>query len=559
MQTNFISMRRWAVFRLPLLLATIAGGTEAAEWKPGIGMTQAVGRVMGSVRRIGDNTSFGYDDGICIMAAFLRPGANIDFTRPLVGGQEYVILGGGDFDVEDLDIEIFDPYGRPLTRDVLNDPAPIVRFFAPATGIYTLRQKLFKARTGSFCVVAVLRAGGFDVPVSNLLVATTNLIDFCTRVNQNRGGGVVFHDAENQWAIFGSVLRPNEATTITRLALGQGRRVIVAAGDNNAADIDLFVLDQAGNTVVKDDESDATPIADIQVHGVNSAGLRLHNVQSRGPALVLSAFLQARPGWVPGRSMRESMIALLAPAAQIIKTTQFGFAETAYLGAFLRPGGFSFLTTTLNAGQSYAFLGAGNDPARDVDIIIEDESGKIVAQDIKDDAIAVVNFAPIRTQRYTLKLKLHAASAPCFCGMVQLRQQGWTVPLQNLDVAMDRMLAHCENIASQRPAKFLDVPGEWAVIGTIVNPGQSSTFSDIRLGSGRRAMTSGGDTVSRDIDLEVYQDGTSPKVVLDKDEAKDAAPLVKCTADPSKRYGVVIKNPESQGGSMIMTALLDVD
>jgi hypothetical protein len=72
-------------------------------------------------------------------------------------------------------------------------------------------------------------------------------------------------------------------------------------------------------------------------------------------------------------------------------------------------------------------------------------------------------------------------------------------------------------------------------------------------------MTSGGDTVTRDIDLEVYEDGTSPKVVLGKDEAKDAAPLVGCEADPSKRYGLVIKNVESQGGTMIMTALLDVD
>ncbi|HKI19611.1 MAG TPA: hypothetical protein VKA15_17120 [Isosphaeraceae bacterium] len=522
-------------------------------------MTQAVGRVMGSARAISDRTVFGYAEGTSIMAAFLRPGADIAFTRPLYRGQEYVILGGGDQDVQDLDVEISDPDGRVIARDTRDDAAPIVRFVAPRDGSYTIRQRLCEARSSSFCVVAVLRARGFDVPVSNLTNATVNLMELCSRVSQNRGGRVVFQDADNQWAIFGAVLQNGEERTITNLALGQGRRVLVAAGDNNARDIDLFVLDRNGDIAARDTAEDATPIADVTVSGNSLAGVRFQNVNSQGPALVLAAILRVAGGWGPGQFMRESMIKLLAPALQIIGATRFGFSQPAYLGACLQPGRFSFLTTTLTRGRTYAFLGAGNHTAQDLDIIIEDASGKVVAQDVDDNATPRVQFTPSRTGRYTLKLKLHDAIAPSFCGMVLLRQNGWTVPARNLDIAMDNMLAHCQNVATRRAAKFLDLPGEWAVVGTIIEPGKSSTFTDIRLGSGRRAITSGGDSVTRDIGLEVFEDGATPRLVLDTDQGEDAAPVVQCTASSFKRYGLEIKNPRFEGGTMIMTALLDVD
>jgi hypothetical protein len=105
--------------------------------------------------------------------------------------------------------------------------------------------------------------------------------------------------------------------------------VVLAAGDNNARDIDLFVLDGEGNIAVKDVAPDPTPVADIQVKGDISAGVRFQNVDSQGPALVLAAVLRVENDWRPGQSMRESMIRLLAPATQVIDATKFGFWETA--------------------------------------------------------------------------------------------------------------------------------------------------------------------------------------------------------------------------------------
>jgi hypothetical protein len=270
--------------------ATPAGAAE--QWGPGKHMTQAVGRVMGSVRLASNISDYGYDNGICIMAAFLRPGATVAFNRPLERGERYMILGGGDDDVEDLDIEVLDSSGDVVAKDDKVDAAPVVEFTAPRSGQYTIRQRLYKASVGCFCVVAVLRKGGFDVPIRNLVSASSRLIAFCNAVDRNTSGSVAFHDADNQWAIYGSILRQGEDTTITNITLGGGQRCLLAAGDENSSDIDLFVLDSDGDVIGQDTDADATPIVKHKARAGASYGLRVKNVKAGGATLVLAAILK---------------------------------------------------------------------------------------------------------------------------------------------------------------------------------------------------------------------------------------------------------------------------
>ena len=285
---------------------------------------------------------------------------------------------------------------------------------------------------------------------------------------------------------------------------------------------------------------------------------------SLAAAAVVIASIQFLPassrgeGWGPGDSLKQSMIRLLASASVIVQNSDYGFMETAYLGAFLQPGSFSFLTMTLSEDEEYAFLGAGNQKNMDLDIVVEDEQGNSVVHDVKDNDAPVVIFSPPRTGRYHLKLKLFRSKNACFCGMVLLKKNGWNVPVKNLDVAMNNMLRQSELIASQRPTKFADVPGEWSVVGVIIKPGESAGFQDIQLGTGRRAFTSGGDTVCRDIDLAAFEDGASRKI-LDADLDGDATPLVQFDAFAAKRYSMIVKNVNSNGGCLIMTALLEIE
>src|SRR5437879_5500972 len=108
----------WAAL-LSLVLVGLGSAPlpAAEEWGPGTRMMQAVGRVMVTVRTLTDNSKtdinkFGYDDDLCILAAFLPAGESVAFNKELAGGRDYLILGGGDDFMKDMDIEVRDSNGK---------------------------------------------------------------------------------------------------------------------------------------------------------------------------------------------------------------------------------------------------------------------------------------------------------------------------------------------------------------------------------------------------------------------------------------------------------------
>lgn len=261
--------------------------------------------------------------------------------------------------------------------------------------------------------------------------------------------------------------------------------------------------------------------------------------------------------WAPGQNMARSMIINLALGKSIEENTNLGFCDICYLGAFIAPGGNSFITMELEEGRKYVFAGAVQDDC-DLDILIQDSSGNTLAKDSKTDNIPVAEFTPNRTDRYTIRLRLYSAPGSRFCGMVLLRDNGWSIPLDNLGTAGGRILDRCELIATKRPTRFLQEPGEWAIIGQVLEKGESSGLSDIKLGTGLRVVIAGGDNHTRDLDLTLSRDD-SEKTKLSEDTQDDDAPFVSHFTKKQERYSIEITNARSTGTTVAMMALLELE
>jgi len=82
-------------------------------------------------------------------------------------------------------------------------------------------------------------------------------------------------------------------------------------------------------------------------------------------------------------------------------------------------------TIQLQEGKKYRFLAAGDADAKDVDIEVQDSDGKVVAQDVKTDPEASVDFSPTRTGRYLVRIRLYASdmNQPCACLAVVMTKQ----------------------------------------------------------------------------------------------------------------------------------------
>ncbi len=74
-------------------------------------------------------------------------------------------------------------------------------------------------------------------------------------------------------------------------------------------------------------------------------------------------------------------------------------------------------TVQLTEGRSYVFLAAGDDDTRDLDLDIQDSSGRTLAADVETTAVAFVSFTPRTTGRYTVRLRLYDSrdGVPCYC------------------------------------------------------------------------------------------------------------------------------------------------
>jgi hypothetical protein len=289
---------KWLVAGV-LALVVVGASTGQARaqapmrWVPGERMTEALTRLMGTVRDVSNKGPYGYDRGVCLMAGFFSEGQTGTFKRHLVKGQQYAFFAAGESSARGIHLEVEnDEYRLVVSKDQRGAAQPVIQFTAPFTGTYTMRARLVNATHASFVGVAVLRRGGFNVPVVNLAEATAGLIEEGKRVDAGTNAPVTFLATPGQWAVHGAVLDEGESYTVTGIQLGgMGRRVFLARGDDNATDIDLWAFDERGNEIGKDVLVNARPIVDIFALFRPSHGMKVKNVRSRGRSLVLSAIL----------------------------------------------------------------------------------------------------------------------------------------------------------------------------------------------------------------------------------------------------------------------------
>jgi hypothetical protein len=279
---------------LTVVLWPCAVARAQEPWRPGVYMKEAVAGVMSSARTIADLGEFGYVSGTCFLGAYLEPRGFSSMTVPMEEGVTYLILGGGDSDARDVDIQLVDSRGQVVAKDDDADATPLVEFTPPFAGKYTIRLTLFAADRGSFCATAILRRNGYDVPVRNLVDATVHLIAQCEAVWRAVPGQVGFHVSENQWAVYGAILEQEGSTTITNMDPGTRRLAFVSAGDDIAEDIDLWLLDAIDRTLAEDIDADPRPVIVHNTRAGANYGVRtkVARSQRQGASLVLTAVLE---------------------------------------------------------------------------------------------------------------------------------------------------------------------------------------------------------------------------------------------------------------------------
>lgn len=168
-------------------------------------------------------------------------------TVDLVAGKSYRLLGAGDGDAKNINLQLLDGDAKVVAQDVGSNPEAVVDFTPTRTGRYSVRLRLYASTMNLPCAsMGVLLERDAKAPNANdrgqyVAEAVTRVAKLIDKANDAGytlvepsvalGGGWLKQD-RNQWVALSTV----------RLTGGQRYRFL-AGGDNDAKEVAVQIVD----------------------------------------------------------------------------------------------------------------------------------------------------------------------------------------------------------------------------------------------------------------------------------------------------------------------------
>jgi len=267
-------------------------------------------------------------------------------------------------------------------------------------------------------------------------------------------------------------------------------------------------------------------------------------------------------GKATGQFMDQAVVRVTDLAASP-KYAKYGYSDgISILGGWMNQGGKLSFTMDLNGGTDYLLLAGGDKDAEDVDLEILDATGAVVASDTAVSPEAIVPFTPRRNGRFTLRMTLFQSKNkfPCVCAMTVLKKDGWTVPVKNLDAAMDRMAKALEggDNAAKKIGQRVDLrkaDNQWAFYGGVLKQGDSLSVMNVASGRGDLLFVGTGDNFAQTLRVDVENnEGTK---VLKTDKKAGPVSVVEYRGDGA-RHGLRVTNVKSKGAAVVLMGAMDL-
>ncbi len=242
------------------------------------------------------NTLYDYEyrSGLCSVGAFIEEDGSASFNLYLSSSEDYVFIGAGDDDVEDLDIYVYDEDGDVVAKDIEDDEYPLVNFSPSYSGVYTIKLKLVSCdANGSFCVMNFMQKDGVTPSTDKFDEAIERMVKVVNYIDDERG--TKFLDREGEFCYYGFAFPyDGQESQINGIDLNEDETyIMVAVGDDGVDDIDLFLLDSDGDEIDSDTEDDATPIVTHTAsYTRRNLSLKVKDINSSSNSFVIAVILE---------------------------------------------------------------------------------------------------------------------------------------------------------------------------------------------------------------------------------------------------------------------------
>ncbi len=137
-----------------------------------------------------------------------------------------------------------------------------------------------------------------------------------------------------------------------------------------------------------------------------------------GRFLTVLAALSLAPAQLAAQSQWEQQVLdQVRTASELFAPEGFAQFGDTHMGS-LKDEATDDINLTLQAGVSYLLVGFCDNDCADIDLMLLDDSGNEVSSDYEDDAVPMIDVTPSRTQTFRVHVYMAACSSePCFYGV----------------------------------------------------------------------------------------------------------------------------------------------
>ena len=274
-------------------------------------------------------------------------------------------------------------------------------------------------------------------------------------------------------------------------------------------------------------------------------------------------------GWAAGLAMQRAIEQVAKVARKIEEGSSYGFAPgNAFVyGAYQRSGAALTLRLRFRPKVGYRIVGGGSGGANNVDLIIKNDSGAVVARDDSQDATPYVAFVPPNDAWHVIELSLASTKenyAGAFTAMALLCDGGLAVPISKLEESFERARFRGARASDDVRAKGLGTGlgfparGDWSFISTVREEGQSSGLMNLRFRGTPEVVLAAADRGVQDLGLTVT-DNDDVKRIIAEDNSHGPAPMVDFLGTAGELYRVSVSNKRATGKAVVTWLILEVE
>ena len=196
---------------------------------------------------------------------------------------------------------------------------------------------------------------------------------------------------DDQWAYAGSIIAPEGTSDFIRTFQAGTTYEIIADGDSNARDIDLYVLDSSGQVIRSDTRASKEARIVFRPSRTGTYTVRLKLASAYREAACFVAFLRQNGGWrVPMSDIISASQKMLGFSA-LMEVLGHTPRLVRIYGCIMMPGDEATVTVTGLSARPRAAVALGDDYADDIDLYVW-RGGWLLDYDEDYDATPICAF-----------------------------------------------------------------------------------------------------------------------------------------------------------------------